>query len=280
MPNKAIISPTSWDYRRSVKFIIKDFNTLHCGYFFFSFCWFIFRLNFFINFPSECQTDWVHTLSKGIHIKWLLSRQRPVTWQKLQTQIKLLSERLLRSFWLFDILNQFDLIINAISKEGVELWKSYAHNSMSVLSRIWYFKYMLSRKFNPLYKNVFFQLVTGPVKQKKKKRKIAIIFLSISLNMCFGCSKEPSHRDGSFEYPQHMFWLRNKKNNIQWCTLIWRPVWSYAIHLEWLIIYIQRGQRWEFRNCDVQFLSVKICFCVGPQRSASTHYSGKTQCIH
>ena len=28
----------------------------------------------------------------------------------------------------------------------------------------------------------------GPVKQK-----LAIIFLPISLNMCFGCSKEPSH---------------------------------------------------------------------------------------
>ena len=28
---------------------------------------------------------------------------------------------------------------------------------------------------------------------KKKLRKIAIIFLSVSLNMCFGCSKEPSH---------------------------------------------------------------------------------------
>ena len=42
-------------------------------------------------------------------------------------------------------------------------------------------------------------------------RKIAIIFLLISLNMCFGCSKEPSHRDGSFEYPQDMFLLRNKK---------------------------------------------------------------------
>ena len=38
--------------------------------------------------------------------------------------------------------------------------------------------------------------------------KIAIIFLSISLNMCFGCSKEPSHQDDSFEYPQHMFWLK------------------------------------------------------------------------
>ena len=33
--------------------------------------------------------------------------------------------------------------------------------------------------------------------------------------MCFGCSKKPSHRDGSFEYPQHTFWMRNKKNNFQ-----------------------------------------------------------------
>ena len=37
----------------------------------------------------------------------------------------------------------------------------------------------------------------------------------------FWCSKEPSHLDGSFEYPQHMFWLRNKKNNFQLRTLIW-----------------------------------------------------------
>ena len=41
--------------------------------------------------------------------------------------------------------------------------------------------------------------------------------------MCFGCSKEPSHRDGSFEYPQHMFWMRNKENNFPIHTLIWRP---------------------------------------------------------
>ena len=54
-------------------------------------------------------------------------------------------------------------------------------------------------------------------------RKIAIIVLFISLNMYFGCSKEPSHRDGSFEYPQHMFWLRNKKINFQLRTLIWGP---------------------------------------------------------
>ena len=46
---------------------------------------------------------------------------------------------------------------------------------------------------------------------KKFECKIGIIFLSISKNLCFGCSKESSHRDDSFEYPQHMFWLRNKK---------------------------------------------------------------------
>ena len=33
------------------------------------------------------------------------------------------------------------------------------------------------------------------------------------MNKCFGCSKEPSHRDGSFEYPQHMFWLRNTEKD-------------------------------------------------------------------
>ena len=46
-------------------------------------------------------------------------------------------------------------------------------------------------------------------------RKIVIIFLSISLNICFACSKEPSHQDGIFEYLQHIFWIRNKKNNFQ-----------------------------------------------------------------
>ena len=33
--------------------------------------------------------------------------------------------------------------------------------------------------------------------------------------MCFGFFKEPSYRDGSFEYLQHMFWLRNENNNFQ-----------------------------------------------------------------
>ena len=65
----------------------------------------------------------------------------------------------------------------------------------------------------------------GPVK-KKIKRKIVIIFLSINLNICFGCSKEPSFWDHSIEYPQHMFGLRNKKNNFKSHTLIWGLVFS------------------------------------------------------
>ena len=37
-----------------------------------------------------------------------------------------------------------------------------------------------------------------------------ILFLPTNSNMCFGCSKEPSNCDGSFEDLQHMFWLRNE----------------------------------------------------------------------
>ena len=43
--------------------------------------------------------------------------------------------------------------------------------------------------------------------------RIVNIFLYIGYNSCLGCSKEPAHGDGSFEYPQHMFLLRSKKIN-------------------------------------------------------------------
>ena len=41
--------------------------------------------------------------------------------------------------------------------------------------------------------------------------EIVIISLTISLNICFGCPEERSHPDGSFEYPQHMCLVENKK---------------------------------------------------------------------
>ena len=37
-----------------------------------------------------------------------------------------------------------------------------------------------------------------------------IISLSLYKNLCCWCSKEPSHRDGSFEYPQHKFSLSER----------------------------------------------------------------------
>ena len=45
---------------------------------------------------------------------------------------------------------------------------------------------------------------------KNFQRKIVNIFLPIIFSICFGCSKEPPHCDGCFEYPQHMSWLKNK----------------------------------------------------------------------
>ena len=65
----------------------------------------------------------------------------------------------------------------------------------------------------PLKVNLY-NILIWPDKQK--------FVLLIRLNMCFGCSKEPFHRDGSFEYPQHLFWLRNKKNNFLLRSLISR----------------------------------------------------------
>ena len=54
-----------------------------------------------------------------------------------------------------------------------------------------------------------FGIVIGPVKQTLNVN--SIYFLSISLDMCFRLPKKTFYRDCSFEYPQHMFWLRNKK---------------------------------------------------------------------
>ena len=52
------------------------------------------------------------------------------------------------------------------------------------------------------------------------QHEIITIFIPISLKICFGSS----HLDGSFEYPQHMFWLKTRKNHFQLHTLIWRHV--------------------------------------------------------
>ena len=56
-----------------------------------------------------------------------------------------------------------------------------------------------------------FDYFTGLDKQKKISVKLYIFSYPSILTYGFGCLKEPPNWDGSFEYPQHMFWLRNKK---------------------------------------------------------------------
>ena len=57
--------------------------------------------------------------------------------------------------------------------------------------------------------------------------------------MCFGCSKEPSHRNGSFEYPQHMFWLRNQENTFQVRTATKIFIWHrYLSCISSLTLYL------------------------------------------
>ena len=62
--------------------------------------------------------------------------------------------------------------------------------------------------------------ITWMSKNKNKQRKNVNIYmyLPIYLNVHFG--KEPSHWGGSFEYPQDMLWLRNKKTYFELPTLI------------------------------------------------------------
>ena len=48
--------------------------------------------------------------------------------------------------------------------------------------------------------------------------------------MCFGSSKEPSQGDGSFEYPQHMFWLKFKKK-ISFINFLYKASGEYVTDL-------------------------------------------------
>ena len=56
--------------------------------------------------------------------------------------------------------------------------------------------------------------------------KIETLFLKLEDYAAF---KEPFHRDGSFEYPQHTFWLRNKKVMLLLHNLNWSPAYVQNI---------------------------------------------------
>ena len=67
------------------------------------------------------------------------------------------------------------------------------------------------------------------------QRKIVNIFLLIIFNICFWCLKELSQWDGSFEYPQHMFWLINKKTI--WLVPEYKfNIFCYFCRMQWKIL--------------------------------------------
>ena len=99
---------------------------------------------------------------------------------------------------------------------------------MSILiciQTVWHFKKVSFEKKSRHEKIPSKQRVNYP-REKIFEFLIINIYWPISYNICFGCSKELSHWDASFEYPQHMSWLRSKKNNFQLRTHIWRPRYS------------------------------------------------------
>ena len=125
--------------------------------------------------------------------------------------------------------------------QNVDTWTAINTNGLTLIdqqkcvshciSTIYHKKNLPSLMFCPKRSNswvgkfLLSVMHTGLDKQNFSAKNVNI-FLPISSNICFGCSKEQSHWDGSSEYPQHMFWLRNKKKSYflvhtlkSWCIL-------------------------------------------------------------
>ena len=68
-------------------------------------------------------------------------------------------------------------------------------------------------------------------------RNQKLFFLFLNQNICCGCSKEPSHWDGSFEQPKQMLKLIDKKI----LAILRRkfvPIWTYDFVLRIYAAYI------------------------------------------
>ena len=90
-------------------------------------------------------------------------------------------------------------------------WMRNKENKFPIRILIW----------RPKYK-VYYCINIGLDKQNFWAQ-IVNIFLPISFNISFGCSKEPSH----------IFWMRNIEKKIPIRTLIWRPEYKlyYCINI-------------------------------------------------
>ena len=109
------------------------------------------------------------------------------------------------------------------------------------------------------------------------------IFLPINLNMCFGCSKEPSHGDDSFEYPLHMFWLKNKKFIFNYtplsevCNSLYTndfSLWFSTLGLRWLNVHV-KGSEVRISKLRQGTKIFQYCTCPAGWVTYSFHLSCK-----
>ena len=74
--------------------------------------------------------------------------------------------------------------------------------------------------FKPLRKHAYSNILNiSPPKTENFQIKNSDIFHISAQNIDCGYSWEPPLRGGSYEYPQSMFFSRNKKNNVYPCKL-------------------------------------------------------------
>ena len=92
---------------------------------------------------------------------------------------------------------------------------------------------------------------------KNFQRKIVNIFLPINFNICFGCSKEPSHWDGSFGYPQHMFWLKIRK--LFFCYTLLTKV--LCLHTLFKINFSIKILPGTLSKCQTVWIQIRLTFC-------------------
>ena len=77
-----------------------------------------------------------------------------------------------------------------------------------------------------------------------------------------------AHWDGSFEYPQHIFWLRNKKIVFLLCTLNKRPVLRSLLHKKMLLkntFHLMFSTIFTAMALEFQILShITLCLLASP----------------
>ena len=100
-----------------------------------------------------------------------------------------------------------------------------------------------------LLNHVLFETLTCVIGLDRQRFWVWNCKYFISFNVCFGCTKEPSHWDGSFEYPQHMFWLRNKN-----CL-------GYTLLTKGYVLTLYTVHCWHLLLNHADFTDLHFIFC-------------------